>query len=155
MSDSFISGQSYEPLRRLLSDAKIKELQAQVRINNTAEVTNWHEKTIKLNELESSSWAPKLLIAIDGDYHKETVENGFPGAEIGYITVSTIVILLDKIRELEKARFVDPIKFRETEQASSIDSLFVGCNVILNGEDTAKSSMRKIIYNELQCKKVF
>lgn len=153
--NSFISGQSYEPLRRLLSDSKIRELQSRIRINNSATETNWHEKTTKLNELESSAWQPKLLIAIDGDYHKEIVENGFPGAEIGYITLSTIVILLDKVRELEKSQFIDPKKFRETEQASSIDSLFVGCNSVLLGEDTAKSSMRKILYNELKVKSVF
>ena len=122
-NSNFINGQSYEPLRRLLSDGKIKELQAQVRVNNTGEDVDWNEKTIKLSELEISEWQPKLLIAIDGDYHKEIIENGFPGAEIGYITVSTIVILLDKVRELEKNEFIDPKKFRETEQASSIDSL--------------------------------
>ena len=156
MSDnSFISGQSYEPLRRLLSDSKIKELQSQVRVNNNSQEINWDENTVKLNELEASQWNPKLLIAIDGDYHKEIVENGFPGAEIGYITVSTIVILLDKVRELEKAQFIDPKKFRETEQASSIDSLFVGCNAVLIGENTATSSMRKILYNELKAKSVF
>jgi hypothetical protein len=153
--NSFISGQSYEPLRRLLSDSKIRELQSQVRINNTSVEINWNEKTVKLSELESSTWQPKLLIAIDGDYHKETIENGFPGAEIGYITVSTIVILLDSVRELEKNQFIDPKKFRETEQASSIDSLIVGCNAVLKGENTAKSSMRKILYNELKEKRVF
>jgi len=153
--NSFISGQSYEPLRRLLSDGKIKELQTKVRVNNTSEEINWNEKTIKLSELESSEWQPKLLIAIDGDYHKEIIENGFPGAEIGYITVSTVVILLDKVRELEKDEFIDPKKFRETEQASSIDSLFVGCNTVLHGEETAKSSMRKILYDELMSKRIF
>ncbi len=86
MSDNnFISGQSYEPLRRLLSDSKIKEIQTQIRVNNVAEKTNWDEETIKLSELEQSTWQPKLLIAIDGDYSKSIIENGYPGAEIGYI----------------------------------------------------------------------
>lgn len=156
MSDNnFISGQSYEPLRRLLSDSKIKEIQTQIRVNNVAEKTNWDEKTIKLSELEQSTWHPKLLIAIDGDYSKSIIENGYPGAEIGYITVSTVVILLDKVRELEKSKFIDPKKFRETEQPTSIDSLFVGCNVILKGESSAKSSMRKILYDELNKCRVF
>jgi len=153
--NSFISGQSYEPLRRLLSDSKIKEIQSQIRVNNVAEKVNWDEKTIALNELEQSNWQPKLLIAIDGDYSKSIIENGYPGAEIGYITVSTVVILLDKVRELEKSKFIDPKKFRETEQPTSIDSLFVGCNVVLKGEDSAKSSMRKILYDELKKCRVF
>ena len=153
--DNFLNGKSYEPLRRLLSDPKISELQAQIRINKNIADINWDEKTVKLRELEQSFWQPKLLIAIDGDYSKSIIQNGFPGAEIGYITVSTVVILLDKVRELEKEQFVDPKKFRETEQPTSIDSLFVGCNVILQGEDSAKSSMRKILFNEFKKIRVF
>ncbi|RYY00658.1 nuclease, partial [bacterium] len=153
--DNFLNGKSYEPLRRLLSDSKISELQAKIRINKNIEDINWDEKTIKLSELEQSSWQPKLLIAIDGDYSKSIIQNGFPGAEIGYITVSTVVILLDKVRELEKEQFIDPKKFRETEEPTSIDSLFVGCNVVLEGEDSAKSSMRKILFNEFQKFRVF
>jgi hypothetical protein len=156
MSDNnFVSGQSYEPLRRLLSDSKIKEIQSQIRIKNVAEKINWAEQATKLTELGQSDWQPKLLIAIDGDYSKSIIENGYPGAEIGYITVSTVVILLDKVRELEKSQFIDPKKFRETEQPTSIDSLFVGCNVILQGEVSAKSSMRKILYEELKKCRVF
>lgn len=154
-NNNFLNGKSYEPLRRLLSDSKINELQTQIRINTDIEDINWEEKTIKFSELEESSWQPKLLIAIDGDYSKSIIQNGFPGAEIGYITVSTVVILLDKVRELEKEQFIDPKKFRETEQPTSIDSLFVGCNVILQGEDSAKSSMRRILFNELQKFHVF
>src|SRR5689334_3750038 len=105
---SFISGQSYEPLRRLLSNSKIQEIQTQIRVKNTTEAINWDEQTFKLNELDQSEWHPKLLIAIDGDYSKSIVENGYPGAEIGYITVSSVVILLDKVRELEKSEFIDP-----------------------------------------------
>lgn len=153
--DNFLNGKSYEPLRRLLSDSKINELITQIRVNSDIEDVNWDEKTIKLSELEASLWQPKLLIAIDGDYSKSIIQNGFPGAEIGYITVSTVVILLDKVRELEKEQFIDPKKFRETEQPTSIDSLFVGCNVILQGEVSAKSSMRKILFDELKKFRVF
>lgn len=73
----------------------------------------------------------------------------------GYITTSTVIIFLDKVKELEKSKFIDPKRFRETEQPSSIDSLFVGCNVVLKGEDSAKSSMRKIFYEELKKYRIF
>lgn len=156
MSDSsFVSGQSYEPLRRLISNEKLEGIRSQIRIKNTNEEVDWKEKTIHSSEFELSNWQPQLLIAIDGDYSKSIIENGYPGAEIGYITVSTVVIQLDKVRELEKSEFIDPKKFRETEQPSSIDSIYVGCNVVLEGEDTAKSSMRKILYNQLNEKRIF
>ncbi|XJR85991.1 hypothetical protein ACH34I_00780 [Elizabethkingia anophelis] len=139
MSDNnFLNGKSYEPLRRLLSDSKISELQTQIRINKDIEDINWDEKTIKLSELEKSTWQPKLLIAVDGDYSKSVIQNGFPGAEIGYITVSTVVILLDKVRELEKQQFIDPQKFRETEEPTSIDSLYYLILLVLVAKCTVK-----------------
>ncbi|HEY4290225.1 MAG TPA: DNA double-strand break repair nuclease NurA [Puia sp.] len=153
--DGFISGQSYEPLRRLLSDTKIQEMQAEVRIENRFEAPKWEEETVSLNALQQSAWQPNHLIAIDGDYSKSKIENGYPGAEIGYVTVSTVVILLNKVRALENEQFIDPRKFRETEQPASIDSLFVGCNVVLQGEDSAKSSMRKILYTDLKKCRIF
>lgn len=156
MSDSsFISGQSYEPLRRLISDTKLQEILGQIRIRSTGEVVDWNEQTLSPAQLPPTTWQPKLLIAIDGDYSKSVVENGYPGAEIGYVTVSTVVILLDKVRELEKVQFIDPKKFRETERPTSIDSLFVGCNVVLDGEDSVKSSMRKMLYQVLGKFRVF
>ncbi len=149
------SGQSYEPLRRLLSNDRIEALQTQIKVKDEIEQIDWKEKTIPLSDLETSDWEPQLIIAIDGDHSKSTIYNGFPGAEVGYITVSTIVILLDKIKELEKEKFIDPKKFRETEKPTSIDSLFVGCNVVLDGETSAKSSMRRILYEEMQKTSVF
>lgn len=125
MSDSnYILGQSYEPLRRLLSDKKIELLRSKIKIRNEVEEVDWNENTIALSELGESDWEPQLIIAIDGDYSKHQINNGFPGAEIGYITVSTVVILVDKLKELEDSRFVDPKKYRETEMPTSIDCSF-------------------------------
>ena len=151
----YISGQSYEPLRRILSSNRIKELQSKIKVNYDSETIDWKEKTIPLKDIEKSHWEPKLIIAIDGDYSKSVISNGFPGAEVGYITVSTVVILLDKVKELQKEKFIDPKKFRETEQPTSLDSLFVGCNVVLENDDSAKSSMRRILYEEMEKNSVF
>ncbi|PHR48034.1 MAG: nuclease [Fluviicola sp.] len=156
MSDSSqISGNSYEPLRRLLSDSKMEELRKKIKIRNDIQEVNWNEETVPFSEIEQSGWEPQLLIAIDGDYSKQIINNGFPGAEVGYITISTVVILVDKLKELEKSRFVDPKLYRETEKPTSIDSLMVGCNVVLNGEVSAKSTMRKLFFEKLSEERVF
>lgn len=153
--DKFTGGQAYEPLRRLISDSKIQEIQKRVKTKFVSENVDWKQKIISLKDIPNSKWEPKYIIAIDGDYSKAVIENGFPGAEIGYVTTSTVVIFLDKVRELEKSKFIDPIKFRETEQPTSIDSLFVGCNVVLEGEDSATSSMRRLLFEELKKYRVF
>lgn len=148
-------GQSYEPLRRILSSERIKELQSRIRVKYESDEIKWGEKAISLSELDPSDWQPKLLVAIDGDYSVSKIETGFPGSEIGYITVSTVLILLDKMRELEKEDFIDPKLFRKTEKPSSIDSLFLGCNTILENEACANSSMRRILFEEMQKQSAF
>ena len=156
MSDgNYIGGQSYEPLRRLLSSDRIKKLQGKIKIKDESTPIDWQEHAIPASEVGDSTWQPKFLIAIDGDYNKQAIENGFPGAEIGYVTISTVVILLDKLRKLEKEEFIDPIEFRKTEQQETIDSIYVGCNVVLDGENSAKTSMRRILFEELQNSTVF
>ena len=116
-------GQSYEPLRRILSSERIKDLQSRIRVKYESEEMNWNDKSIPLSKLQPTDWQPKLLVAIDGDYSVSQIETGFPGSEVGYVTVSTVLILLDKMRELEKEDFIDPKEFRKTEEPSSIDSL--------------------------------
>ncbi|GJM17697.1 MAG: nuclease [Thermodesulfobacteriota bacterium] len=156
MSDSnYISGQSYEPLRRLLSNRKIEQLRSKIKIRNEVEEVDWSEITIALSELDGSDWEPQLIIAIDGDYSKHQINNGFPGAELGYITVSTVLILVDKLRELEDSRFVDPKKYRETERPTSIDCLMVGCNTVLDDEGSAKSTMRRILFEKFKETRTF
>lgn len=153
--DQFTGGQAYEPLRRLISDSKIQEIQKRVKTRFASETIDWKQKVVALRDIPGSTWEPKYIIAIDGDYSKTVIENGYPGAEIGYITTSSVVIFLDKVRALEKSKFIDPIKFRETEKPTSLDSLFVGCNVVLQGEDSAASSMRRLLFDELKNYRVF
>jgi NurA domain-containing protein len=148
-------GQSYEPLRRILSSDRIKEIQSRIQIKHEEKLVEWTEKVIPLSSLEPSSWRPKLLVAIDGDYSASKIETGFPGSEIGYITISTVLILLDKIRDLEQNKFIDPRQFRQTEKATSIDCVFSGCNAVLKGEASAKTSLRRALFEEMQRQNVF
>ena len=51
--------------------------------------------------------------------------------------------------------FVEPKKFRETEKASTIESVFPGCNVILDTEKNASASLRRAIFEELRSNTIF
>lgn len=142
---------SYEPLRRILNSEKVRALQDRFKIRKSEENnTDISAGLISKDKLEPSNWQPDMVLAIDGSRHSVKAENGFPGAEFGYITVASVLIMLEKIRELEKEDFIDPCKFRETERASTIDSVYPGCNVIVDGDDSAKTSMRKRLFEELQ-----
>jgi len=147
---------SYEPLRRLLDSEKVKALQNRLKIRQQEEETEDFEGSIvKKSDLTESTLQPDLVLAIDGSNLAAKAENGFPGAEFGYITIASVLIDLKLIGELEKKEFVEPKKFRETEKASTIESVFPGCNIILDTEKNAKASLRRALYEELRSNTIF
>lgn len=148
----------YEPLRRILDSPKVRLLQDRLRVRKRGEHENEQEefKDSIINKSDlTSDFIPDYVIAIDGSYQPSKVENGFPCAELGYITTSAVLIIEKSVREFAKQEFIDPKKFRETEKASSIETIIPGCNVIIEGEKSAKESMRKLLFEELQNTRVF
>lgn len=148
---------SYEPLKRVLDSAKIKALQDRMRVRQTTGVSNTPviEDLIKKQDLPQSTIQPDLILAIDGSNLTAKAMNGFPGAEFGYVTIASVLIDLKRVRELEKDEFISPKKFRETEKASTIESVFPGCNIILDSEKCAKSSLRRALFEELKSNVIF
>jgi len=147
---------SYEPLRRLLDSEKVKSLQNRLKIRHQKDETEDFKGFLTLkSELVESNLLPDLVLAIDGSNLAAKAENGFPGAEFGYITIASVLIDLKLINELEKKEFVEPKKFRETEKASTIESVFPGCNVIIDKEKNAKASLRRAIFEELRSNTIF
>jgi hypothetical protein len=147
---------SYGPLRRILDSEKINSLQERLRVrkrdDSEEEITE--ESLIYKKDLPSS-FVPDYVVAIDGSYQVAKAENGFPGAEFGYITISAVLIIEKDVRELSDQDFIDPKKLRETEKASTIETIIPGCNVIFKGEPSSKASMRKALFEELKNTRAF
>jgi hypothetical protein len=147
---------SYEPLRRLLDSEKVKALEGRLRIRQRDEdEEDFVGSIINKSDLDESILQPDLVLAIDGSNLAAKAENGFPGAEFGYITIASVLIDLKLIGELEKKQFIEPKKFRETEKASTIESVFPGCNIILDSERNATASLRRALFEELRSNTIF
>ena len=147
---------SYGPLRRIAESDRVQDLLGRQRVERTLEQSTPQEASLPRFSPEGTDpWRPDLVLAIDGSYHTEEVENGFPGAEVGYITVAGVLLDMEKVRTLDRHRPVDPVQFRKTEDASSVDSAFPGCNIIVDEEVSARSSLRKVLYETLKEKHAF
>lgn len=147
---------SYEPLRRMLDSDKVKSLQGRLKIRKQEEETDTFTGSIvKKSDLTESLIQPDLVLAIDGSNLAAKAENGFPGAEFGYVTIASVLIDLKRIDDLEKKQFIDPKMVRETEKTSTIESVFPGCNVILDTEKNAKASLRRALFEELKSNTIF
>jgi len=149
---------SYEPLRRIIDSPKVQALQDRLRIRKNIvedDKSDFEKKILKKSELPSTDFIPDYVIAIDGGYQAAKAENGFPGAEFGYITISAVLIIEKEVRNFSKKEFIDPKRFRETEKASTIDTVIPGCNIVIAGEESAKASMRKMLFEELKSTRAF
>ncbi|HQU93694.1 MAG TPA: DNA double-strand break repair nuclease NurA [Pyrinomonadaceae bacterium] len=140
---------SYEPLRRLRESAKVQEFENQVVIHNpTEERESLAGKLVDCPSLPASDIEPDLILAFDGGELIAKAQNGYPGAELGYITVASVLIDIKKVGELQKHEFISPREFRTTEKVESIETVFPGCNVVSKGELNARTSLRRRVFEE-------
>lgn len=148
---------SYEPLRRIIESQRINERLQELRIKEVSPSANSISQYGLVSKacLTQTGQQPDLVLAIDGSYQAAPVKNGFPCAECGYVTVASVLLDLTKAKELEKNEFIDPKRFRETEKSSSFEAVFPGCNIIVGNEPDAKSSLRKVLFEEMKNCHVF
>jgi hypothetical protein len=92
---------------------------------------------------------PNLIVAIDGSNQEVAVRNGYPGAQIGYLTVACVLIDLGAIDRLDALRPADPVAFRKTEEAATIDAALPGSNVVTRTHKSAKVAFREELYDVL------
>jgi NurA domain len=135
----------YKPLRRLVESERVNKLLGSYRVRSSSDRADALEM-LKPIRVQSSNWMPTWIIGIDGSHAEVDIKNGFPGAEASYITVASVLLNVEKIRELDQQRPVNPKEFRKTETAESIDCALPGCNVISEGEGSAEASLRKSIF---------
>ena len=104
---------SYEPLRRILDNQKINELQSRMRVLSTESFSEALKTSLvqKSDLPESMGIQPDLVLAIDGSHLEGHPEKGFPGAEYGYVTIAAVLIDLKLISQLEKDDIIDPKLF--------------------------------------------
>ena len=104
---------------------------------------------------DSGNIQPDLILAIDGSHLEGHPEKGFPGAEYGYITIASVLIDLKLISQLEKNDIIDPKLFRNTETSVTQESCYPGCNIILDNDKDAKTSLRKSLFEDFKSNRSF
>lgn len=92
---------------------------------------------------------PDFIVAIDGSSQEVAVKTGYPGAQVGYLTVASVLIDLAAVDRLDAARPGDPVAFRKTEEAATIDAALPGSNVVTRTHKSAKVSFREELYEVL------
>jgi hypothetical protein len=134
----------YKPLQRIAETERVKSLlkKSRVFVPDSAGAPALVPKTPP----DISTPLPIFAVAIDGSWAEVDVRNGYPGAKVGYCTVASVLLDLLKIDQLDAARPVDPVEFRKTEEASTLDAAMPGCNVVTRTHTSAVDSFREALF---------
>jgi hypothetical protein len=135
---------SYRALRRLADAERVKQLLSRARVHPPA---SSEPAALPAQAPTSVDALPEFVVAIDGSQAEVDVRNGYPGAKVGYLSVASVLLDLEAIDELDERRPADPVEFRKTEQAATIDAALPGSNVITRTHTSARVAFREEVYD--------
>jgi hypothetical protein len=133
----------YRSLKRIVDAERVKKLLNRARV---VDVKKDDTRLSPNSAPPTVASLPGFVLAIDGSYSEVDVRTGYPGAKIGYVTVASVLLDLDRINVLDEQRPVDPREFRKTEQADTIDAALPGSNVITVNQSSARQSFRQEVF---------
>lgn len=136
----------YQPLRRIAETERVKQLLCHARIQASATAV---ARVAPMPLSVTASLSPEFVVAIDGSYSEVDVQNGFPGAKVGYCTVASVLLNLSLVDRLDQQRPINPREFRQTEEAATIDAALPGSNVVTRTHQSARDSFREALYDIL------
>lgn len=144
----------YKPLKRISESAQVQAMLKRVRRVKPDLIASVPLNTVALTDFKPSGWIPDFVVAIDGSMAEVPVDNGYPSAAIGYVTVASVLLDVAKMIRLDARRPVDPKEFRTIENAESIDGALPGSNVVVDNELNALNSFRRALFELFQSKRV-
>lgn len=133
----------YRALKRLADAERVKHLLMRARVHAPAS----SEPIAPLPAPATVDALPEFVVAIDGSQSEVDVRNGYPGAKVGYLSVASVLLNLGAVDALDERRPVDPVEFRRTEQAATIDAALPGSNVITRTHTSARVAFREEVYD--------
>ena len=134
----------YRSIHRLVGADAVQQLLKRSKVAAPRQNQN---NPIPKTAPKPSSEAPSYVVGIDGSYSEVPVRNGYPGANVGYCTVASVLINMELIEELDKERPVDPQQFRQTEEAAAIDAALPGSNVVTRDHISARDAFREAVFD--------
>jgi hypothetical protein len=137
---------NYRSIQRITETERVQNLLRKARVFVPEESST---RPPPKNAPATPEKLPDFIVAIDGSNAEVDVENGYPGARVGYCTVASVLLDIGKLDELDADRPVNPVEFRKTESPSTIDAALPGSNVVTRDHTSAKESFREALYETL------
>lgn len=142
---------SYFAISRILENPKVqeflKECTRQDPQNLQASATDGVTE-VYLGDARNHG-LPKFVVAIDGSCQAVPAANGFPGAEVGFVTAAVVLLDLERVRALQGEKFPAPIDVRRTSTTETGSFVLPGCNILHKDDIDPRHSFRRRLWEEL------
>ena len=140
----------YPPLERLVNSPQVRELLARAR----AWQQNSPDHPIEIQDAPSVEGSlPDLVIAFDSSWQETPAgalqKSVYPSAQIGYITISAVLIKMTDLNKASQNRPMDPVKYRATQTQNTTAIALPGANIITGNNASARTSFRSELYGLL------
>jgi hypothetical protein len=150
----------YTPLKRIAENKRVQDLLKNYQVVKAPLISGtFGGDSLTVVTIASLprriGWVPEYVISVDGSLAEIPVDNGYPGAEVGYLTVATVLLNFKKMKELDAKRPVDPAQFRATRNTTPVDDVLPGCNVVFEGETSPAASLRRAVIDLFASQQAF
>jgi hypothetical protein len=100
--------------------------------------------------VERQQWQPKYVVAIDGSHHEVAFENGFPGAELGFVSLATVLIDVQLLISESDKPTIDPVIFSQVQSTYTLTEVLPSANMVSVDQPDARTSFRADWFNVLK-----
>ncbi len=140
----------YRPLERIVNSQQVRGLLARAK--------QWQQEDpdypIEPQAAPKKDGVlPDLIIAFDSSWHETAAgalqKDVYPSAQVGYITLSTVLLRTAELSRVSQSRPMDPDQYRRTRDESTTPAALPGANLITGNNPNARTSFRNELYQML------
>lgn len=140
----------YRPLEQIVNSPQVRNLLSRAK--------TWRQEDpghpVNPQDTPAADGAlPDHIIAFDGSWLEtpagELQKNVYPSAQVGYLTLSTVLLRMTDLNRMSRHRPMDPAQYRRTRDETTTPVALPGANLITDDNGSAKTSFRSELYQML------
>ena len=141
----------YRPLERIVNSQQVRSLLGRAK--------KWRQEVLDYPVVPQdapylSESLPDHVIAFDSSWQETPAgalqKDVYPSAQVGFITLSTVLLKTEELNRVSKIRPIDPVQYRKTQDLTTTAAALPGANVITGNNPDAQTSFRNELYRMLE-----
>lgn len=136
-------------ISRIAESDKVKGFLERCVVGSTESASAGSLNGLVQLEVPEPEHLPRFVVAVDGSHVPIPVRNGFPGAEIGFVSVALVLLDLQRIADLSQQRFPNPSEVEGTTSTDAGEFVLPGSNVQLSDGLDPPQSFRRQLHDAL------